>query len=363
MVAATDLADHVDTEAFLRSAVSAASVSAVNELLNQLPVVDEAEYPFAPNNGEKGWRENRFHWMPVGRDRGNAGRIKLANHPVNPIAERLINGMEAFIELARQREVAADRSAPAPSNPRQSVLRYFGLPPLDELPRIEDPAEYKRTWNKARQLAQGLRVKLRWDAKARSFAVLTEDEGIGQPPAMMHATLLSLGATTKGDKPYLVGVFGQGGSSAFAVSQYSTVLSRRAPDLLDGQADGVGWTVVRHVFPKGRRDDYFAYLAAHPDGRTPWVSAEVAERVAVKHGTRFAHIGYDFQTGGSAIARTLYGALNHVLYNPMLPYELYAARDTADVMWGNAYRLSNLSRGRKRPALDKIFPPQSVGSN
>ena len=44
----------------------------------------------------------------------------------------------------------------------------------------------------------------------------------------MHRTLLSLGSSDKGDKPYLIGVFGQGGSSTYAASKYSWVLSRRA---------------------------------------------------------------------------------------------------------------------------------------
>ena len=54
---------------------------------------------------EVGWRSGYLHWIPVGGERGNAGRIKQANQPVNPIAERTINGMEAIIEMARQREL------------------------------------------------------------------------------------------------------------------------------------------------------------------------------------------------------------------------------------------------------------------
>lgn len=186
---------------------------------------------------------------------------------------------------------------------------------------------------------------------------------MGQPPALVHRTLLSLGSTTKADKPYLIGVFGQGGSSAYAVSKYSWVMSRRAPDLLQGPADGAGWTIIKHCFPKGRRDDYFAYLACHPDGRVPYVSGTDANAAKISYGTRFVHIAYDFGRGGSAVTRQLFRSLNHVLYNPVLPFELYAQRDTADVIYGNGYRLSLLgSRGSSPPALDKVFPPHSVGT-
>jgi hypothetical protein len=140
--------------------------------------------------------------------------------------------------------------------------------------------------------------------------------------------------------------------------------------VLHGATDGVGWTVVKHVFPKGRRDDYFAYLACHSDGRVPWVSAADADAAKVSSGTRFVHIRYDFGRGGSAITRQLYTALNHVLYNPILPFELYAQRQTADPIYGNGYRLSSLKNRKvgkgpdQRDAmiLDKLFPPQPVGA-
>lgn len=208
-------------------------------------------------------------WIPVGRDRGNKGRIALANIPVNPIAERTVNGMEALIEMARQRELLKDPNAPAPVSPRDAVGRYFGLPPLDQLPKPPNVPESKVIQGRARELARQLRVRLLFDKKGKEFTVSIEDDGIGQTPASIHRTLLSLGSTTKADKWYLIGVFGQGGSSAYAVSKYSWVLSRRAPDLLHGDSDGAGWTVIKHVFPKGRRDDYFAYLACSPEAPSP----------------------------------------------------------------------------------------------
>ena len=289
------------------------------------------------------------------------GRIKQANQPVNPIAERAINGMEAIIEMARHRELAADPAAEAPFSPRNAVKRYFNLPPLDELPKLDESETSKAIRSSARELARHLRVRLIYDKTVREFTVAIEDDGIGQTPTQIHRTLLSLGSTTKADKWYLIGVFGQGGSSAYAVSNYSWVLSRRAPDLLRDDTDGLGWTIIKHVFPKGRRDDYFAYLASSPEGRVPSISASDADAAKIPHGTRFVHIGYDFGRGGSAITRQLYTALNHVLYNPVLPLELYVGSTTA-VVYGNGYRLSSLGRGATdAPALDKVFPPQPVG--
>lgn len=363
MVEPTMLGDSVQPTSFIATAAKTTTTLDVEELLQQLPIVSEHDYSFDENDPEAGWQAGKFHWMPVGRERGNAGRIKQANHPVNPIAERAVNGMEALIELARQRELLKNPTSPDPMSPREAVKRYFDLPSLEELPKLDDSPASKAIRARARDLARQLRVRLVFDKPSREFTVSIDDDGIGQAPAMVHRTLLSLGSTTKADKWYLIGVFGQGGSSAYAVSKYSWIISRRASDLLRGESDGVGWTVIKHVFPKGRRDDYFAYLAASPDGRVPFISATEADEARIPQGTRFVHIGYNFGSGGSAITRQLYQSLNHVLYNPVLPFELYVGTTVAP-MYGNGYRLSSLgtSKATTAPALDKVFPPQPVGA-
>jgi hypothetical protein len=361
MIEATLLHNHVAPADFITKAMKAVTTLDVEGLLSELPITPENEYAYNEDNPEDGWRSGTFHWVPVGRERGNAGRIKQADQPVSPIAERTVNGMEAIIELARHREITADPSASPPVNPRDAVSRYFGLPPLDQLPKLDNSPRSKAIRANARELARQLRVRLLWDKSAGEFTVAIEDDGIGQSPAFIHKTLLSLGSTTKADKWYLIGVFGQGGSSAYSECKYSWVVSRRARDLLQGAVDGAGWTVIKHVFPKGRRDDYFAYLACHPEGWVPSVCASDADAANIRHGTRFVHIAYDFGRGGSAITRQLYTAMNHVLYNPVLPFELYVGSTTAQV-YGNGYRLSSLGHRATSPAvLDKLFPPQPVG--
>jgi hypothetical protein len=361
MIEPSSLGNHVNPVEFIAKATKATISSDIDALLSQLPITPEGDFAYNEESPEDGWQPGKFHWVPVGRERGNAGRIKQANQPVSPIAERTVNGMEAIIEMARQRELAADSTATAPMSPREAVNRYFGVPPLDQLPKLDDTPVSKKIRAKARELVRQLRVRLLYTKSTKEFTVAIEDDGIGQPPALIHRTLLSLGSTTKADKWYLIGVFGQGGSSAYSECKYSWMLSRRANDLLDGAADGAGWTIIKHVFPKGRRDDYFAYLACHPDGRVPFVTASEAEAANIPNGTRFVHIGYDFGRGGSAITRQLYTSMNHVLYNPVLPFELYVG-NTAAVVYGNGYRLSSLGARDTNPAvLDKLFPPQPVG--
>src|SRR5262249_20671144 len=155
----------------------------------------------------------------------------------------------------------------------------------------------------ARELACRIRVRLVRSSRPVEYAVLIEDDGIGQSPGPVHSSLLSLGSSDKADKPYLIGVFGQGGSSSFAACYYAWLMSPRAPGRGSQEPDGVGWTIVKRIIPKGRRDFYWAYLAAHPDGRVPTFSRAAADRIEFAHGTRIAHVHYNF--GKTEPARTL----------------------------------------------------------
>jgi hypothetical protein len=359
MIQPTLLSDHVAAPNFISKAIKATTATDIRGLLAELPIVSEEDYNWDEENPEKAWQPGKFHWVPVGRDRGNAGRIKQASTPINPIAERTVNGMEAIIELARARELLVEPNAPAPKTPRDAVARYFQVPPLDQLPKLDKSEASKAIRVRARDLARQLRVRVMFDKPSREFTIGIEDDGIGQSPDMVHRTLLSLGTTTKADKFYLIGVFGQGGSSAYSECEYSWVISRRANDVLGGRPDGAGWTIIKRVYPVDRRDDYFAYLACTPDGRVPFITAAAADTAKIGNGTRFVHIAYDFGRGGSSISMQLYRSMNHVLYNPVLPFELSVAGTDATV-YGNGYRLSNLTTEKSKPPLDKLFPPQPI---
>jgi hypothetical protein len=347
----------------LAGLLEARTTAQIETILSRLPVVDPGDYQWDHSNKRLGkWRPNHLHWLPVGLDRGNGGRIKLAGEPFNPIAERLVNGMEAIIELERQRELHRDSSAAMPLSPREAVLRYFALPRLDSIPHM-DVDEVKGMVKRINEARRKLTVRLAFDKKSRQFAIVIRDLGMGQTHARIHETLLSLGQSDKADKPYLIGVFGQGGSSAFAASECSVIVSRRSPDILGaGESGALGWSIVRQIFPKGRRDPYFAYLAATEQGMVPSVEASAAEKTGFTNGSHFCHIKYDFGGSESSVARLLYQALNHVLFNPILPYDLFTiAKDKPELMQGTAQRLARKARlSGRQLALDKSFGLQSI---
>ena len=333
-----------DEIALLNSLLSARTTGDVSSILSQLPIVPVEDYHWVSNSERHGdWHSGKLHWVPVGRHRGNAGNIKLAGEPFNPIAERLVNGMEALIELMRLQEIMTDPEKSPPKSPRDAVKRYFHLPKLDFIER-QPNEERNRLRKVASELQKMLQVRLDQEKASKQFAITIRDFGIGQAPDDVPDTLLSLGQSDKPDKPYLIGLFGQGGSSAYAASEYSVVVSRRAPEIRASDEDTrIGWTVVRHVYPKDRRDPYFAYLAIDEGGNIPRFSPRSSDAAGFDRGTHFCHLNYDFGGLKSAVSMQMYQALNHVLFNPILPYELYAMKDKPDPMRGTAQRLARIT--------------------
>ena len=127
MIEMTKMDQIVDSEAFLRKAINVVTSRDVEALLASLPIVPYEQYVFIPAQPSSSWVKDKFHWIPVGKDRGNAGRIKLAHNPINPIAERLINGMEALIELIRDREIANDPLKEFPNSHEQQWKGTLGF--------------------------------------------------------------------------------------------------------------------------------------------------------------------------------------------------------------------------------------------
>ena len=83
--------------------------------------------------------------------------------------------MEALVELERLRELKRDPDAPVPGSPREAVARYFGLPPLDQIPKSAEKADGKPVRTHALELSRLLLLKLEFDKKSRDFADFIRD--------------------------------------------------------------------------------------------------------------------------------------------------------------------------------------------
>ena len=270
----TDITKFVNGEKLLNDTVVAITAKAVEGILRILPVVGENGYDFNAKNPAAGWQEGMLHWYPIVS--GNAGNIKLGETPEPPIGERLDERHGGDHRAGEAPRASADPNAMAPKSPREAAMRYFDLPPLDLIPAWTQPINGKKPIDYTAELSYRIKLRLlREEGRTRDYTVVIEDDGIGQTADRMHETILSLGASEKSDKDYLIGVFGQGGSSAFDASTYSWLISRRAPELPASRRR------------RARLDDRQAHLPGGPAGRLLRLPGRPPRRT----GARAARVG------------------------------------------------------------------------
>ena len=228
-------------------------------------------------------------------------------------------------------------SGAAPEGPRDAVRTLFGLPSGDSS-QLDS--------NTARSIAQDVNVVFKGKRRNSTPTIEIIDRGIGIHPLAFSDTILDLGQSVKGQKPYLIGMYGQGGSSTFDKCSYTIIVSRRHPSHLNsGEKDQIGWTIVRKSL--NVRAPVYRYLV-NPDSRmVPVFSSSAARALGIDHGTRILHIEYR-DTGGFAtqeITNNAFYTLNYRLFEPLLPWTLSDVRGGGSVlrtMRGIPYRVNQL---------------------
>ena len=257
--------------------------------------------------------QDRWQWVPLGGRQNNAGSVNLAVESGQALVERITNSLDAQIEL--RYELSGH-----PSNlhsPRSAVTRLWGL----EAERLSRQSHEMVQF--ISKMAPKTVVRVAGSPKRRQSTVTVEDRGIGQNPREFHKTLLSLGESNKIDKPYLMGAFGQGGSSTFAYCPYSVIVSRRDLGCLDGNSDLVGWTIVRKYDDDSLKVFRYEYLV-DVSGNIPTIDPTYLNSIELPFysGTRFVHIAYDLGRLNSRWSIVGYRYFDNLLFDPVLPYRI-----------------------------------------
>jgi len=145
-----------------------------------------------------------------------------------------------------------------------------------------------------------------------SRIIEVRDHGIGITPEDVRRTILSLNESNKLQKHYLVGAYGQGGSSTFAFSRYSLIACRYADRPL-------AFTLVKFLdLPAEQfKTGHYVYLVLQ-DGQL--ASIEDLTALDFPQGTLVRHFGYDLSGYPSPLGpNSLYGSLNTTLFDPIMP--------------------------------------------
>lgn len=286
-------------------------------------------------------------WRPVGDRRNNAGTVEIASSAASALVERVTNAIDGQLELG-----AAAHSGPLPPTPAAAAHAWYGVP-AEGVGAMDDKAR--------RALAANIAVTLHESGDAARPTVRVRDHGIGQHPADVPITLLSLNESNKVGLPYLQGAYGQGASATYRFSRFTVIVTRRAPVALAAdQEDFVGFTIVWQDpgDPAVDKLATYRYLVG-PDGEIP-VFAPPALRDPAWHGVDAVHVGYELPgyTGAYNQPKNGIWALFHaMLFEPVLPFLVggdravdanAAGRGTTRVVIGNAARLNNPDGPRGR---------------
>jgi hypothetical protein len=272
---------------------------------------------------------------PVGDRPNNSGTIRAGSDPALGVIERIVNAMDAMVDLGH-----AEHPADEPKSPREAAERWFGVPKLG-LAEMSD--------GNRRKLGEKIQVWLDESGDPRRPTVVIQDAGIGQVPRRFPGTLVSLNEQNKVGQPWNMGTYGQGGAVAFGFSEATIIISRRHPKFRGSDSDRVGWTVVRRVEdPTELALPNYQYVV---DASNEVLELDPSLFPGFENGTRIIHVGYDLQGWTGPFTTGLWQFLHAALFDPVLPFLLTGKRKKeasygSRIIIGNAARLQRPDKAR-----------------
>lgn len=263
-----------------------------------------------------------LEWVAYGGSESNESTIGLASKAGRSLTERITNGIDALLELTKSQSGEI-----TPRSPAEAASAWYGRAPTGPRSGLYNSDATEG------DLSRAVSVVLSDSGTSGAPTVDVIDAGIGLSPMFMPTTILSLQQGNKVKKPYLMGTFGQGGSSTLAFADYVVIISRNSTS-----PEEVGFTIVRLVDPGADYElDVYAYLTVK--GNIPSVAVKSDVEIygdtdlrrppTLRNGTLVRHIG--FKLSGldrplSPSAGNLYHYLHLSMFDPLLPFRVMDVR-------------------------------------
>lgn len=284
-------------------------------------------------------------WHPYGGNNSNYSSVGLGTKSGRSLTERITNAIDAVLEDR------ASTSPSKPSSPQRAASEWFGRPVTGA-----DSGLYSWEYSDGQYDRKVAVVLLRSESEnAPTVDVL--DHGIGLSAEQFPKTILSLQSGNKLDKKYLLGAFGQGGSSTLAFSEYAFILSRSKK-----QPSHLAFTLIRILnLGDDYKEDCYAYLATRDaNGNVVVPSVEFTsddlpiyfnlpgkiKMVKFKHGTLVRHYSYKLQDLSGTLSPqpgNLYHFLHFSMFDTLLPFRVIDLREDGkekdEVVKGSRNRL------------------------
>lgn len=284
--------------------------------------------------------KTNVQWTPVGGYKDNIATINIGTDPAAGLAERITNAIDAVIELEWQKQ-----NKPKDINsPRNAAENWFNLKD-GKLRNIKNASD-----KKTQELARKIKVTLRDSERENYPTVEIRDHGIGIKGDDFSKTILSLHGQNKISKLFLMGAYGQGGSTALSYNNFTIIISK--PAILEKKEKAkVSWTIVR-INPGNINSDkleWFEYCVDAGNGQPFTIELDEKE---FSPGTLVRHIGMDlgkYTAKMTSPTSSLWYLVHHYLFDPIIPVTITGER-TKDLnqgkienrsVFGNNRRLTN----------------------
>ncbi len=198
-------------------------------------------------------------WAYYGNQENNAGTIKAQSpDPVGALVEKITNGIDALLTRMCWDKKIDPTSSSTPQSQHDAIKKFFG----------EKITNFELSDKEVREIAaKTVRIIGEGTSEKPTFSFI--DFGEGQHPKDFPKTFLSIGGSNKIKIKFAHGVYNQGGSAAlkFCGNGYQLILSRRAPNIQNGQDDMWGFSLVRERYEQGFKAEWYEYCIV--DGEVP----------------------------------------------------------------------------------------------
>ncbi|WP_291131184.1 hypothetical protein [Flavobacterium sp. UBA7682] len=256
-------------------------------------------------------------WTPVGGYKDNIATINIGTDPAAGLAERLTNAIDAVMELEWKIQGEPNNI----NSPRMASQTWFDLEE-GRLKNVENASD-----KKIQELAKKIKVTLRDSERENYPTVEIRDQGIGVKGDDFSKTILSLHGQNKISKLFLMGAYGQGGSTALSYNNYTIIISKPALGE-ENVKDEISWTIVR-INPGNVDSDkleWFEYCINKSTGQ-PFNLKD--SKGIFNHGTLIRHIGMDLGKYTAKITgptSSLWYLAHHYLFDPVIPITISGER-------------------------------------
>jgi hypothetical protein len=273
----------------------------------------------------------QLHWHAYGNKTSNYSTIGLASKPGRSLTERITNGIDAVLEGHSL------NAATTPTSPQSAVNEWFGRPYSSADAGIFN-WKYEQGSNDRK-----VGVILSDSGKREAPTIDVLDYGVGISADNFPSTILSLQEGNKIKKKYLVGAFGQGGSSTLAFCDYVFIVSRNIQN-----PNIVSFTVIKEItLDEDYKENCSAYLAlTNQAGEETVPSFSMNEAIQLydeneklrmnqlMNGTLVRHIAFrltNISKPLSPFEGNLYHYLHCSLFDPLIPFQIIDMRNKASI--------------------------------